>query len=223
MTQIENAFADDIDNPTNVNAFIRDGKIYIEDTDDVLNNGASSISLSLTANNEGGGSLSLGSIDGSIDQTTERDLDLGLINGTVTGLDVAGTINGETATGSGQVLTGDDDNANTDGLSVMYTGSSNDVDAGTVTLTLGVAELFYRSSYWITDTVDGYVTFKQNSLQDSIDDYEAKIEDMEALLNLKMERMINQFVSMELALSKIQNQSAWLSGQVNSAASAWKW
>ena len=215
LTQIENAFADDIDNPTNVNAFIRDGKIYVEDQ----TAGASSVSLTLTANKQGGGSLDLG---GDIDQTTERESDLGLINGIVTGLDVAGTINGETATGSGQVLSGDDDNANTDGLSVMYTGSSDDVDAGTITLTLGVAELFYRSLYYITDSVDGYAAFKQDSLQDSIDDYEDRIEDMEALLDLKMERMINKFVSMELALSKIQSQSAWLSGQVSSAAGAWK-
>jgi len=173
----------------------------------------------LTADKQGGGSLDLGE---DIDQTTERELDLGLINGIVTGLDVAGTINGETATGSGQVLSGDDDNANTDGRSVMYTGSADDVDAGTITLTLGVAELFYRSLYYITDSVDGYAAFKQDSLQDSIENYEDRIEDMEALLNLKMERMISKFVSMELALSKIQSQSAWLSGQVSSAASGWK-
>ena len=38
------------------------------------------------------------------------------------GLDVAGEINGEEATGNGQVLTGNTGNASTDGLAVRYTG-----------------------------------------------------------------------------------------------------
>ena len=38
------------------------------------------------------------------------------------GLDVAGEINGEEATGKGQVLTGNTGNASTDGLAVRYTG-----------------------------------------------------------------------------------------------------
>ena len=36
----------------------------------------------------------------------------------------AGTINGETATGAGQFLTGDTANATTSGLQIQYTGSS---------------------------------------------------------------------------------------------------
>ena len=46
---------------------------------------------------------------------------------------------------------------------------------------------------------------------------------MEAQLNLKMERMINKFVAMEVALSRIQNQSDWLSGQINASFSGWRW
>ena len=42
----------------------------------------------------------------------------------VIGKDVAGTIGGESATGDGQVLTGDTDNSNTDSLVVLYTGSA---------------------------------------------------------------------------------------------------
>ena len=33
--------------------------------------------------------------------------------------------------------------------------------------------------------------------------------------------MINRFVAMEIALSKIQNQSQWLTGQINASYSAW--
>jgi flagellar hook-associated protein 2 len=138
------------------------------------------------------------------------------------GEDVAGTINGEAATGLGQNLTGDSDEANIDGLTIRYTGTAENVDAGTVKLTLGVAELFSRSLYSITDPSEGYLAFKQTSLQNEIEGYETQIEQMEALLERRAETMINRFVAMELALSKIQQQSSWLSGQLSAAQSAWK-
>lgn len=210
LTAIRNAYSAQ---GTTVNAFIRDGEIHVEDT----TAGASSISLTITCNNQGGGSLSLGTVD----RTTKRDLDLGLIDGTVTGQDVAGTINGETATGAGRVLTGNSGNANTAALSVRYTGSSNDVDAGTIRLTLGVADLVDRSLYSITDPSEGYTYFKEDSLQNSIDGFGVQIEQMEARLDRKMETMINRFVAMELALSKIQSQSNWLSGQINASLNGW--
>lgn len=138
------------------------------------------------------------------------------------GVDVAGTINGEAATGAGQLLTGDTGTANTDGLVVKYTGTAQGVDAGSVKLTYGVAELFNNILYQMTDTIEGYVTFKQTSLQDSITNFTDQISQMEDLLDKKQETMINRFVAMELALSKIQNQSNWLAAQLTSANSAWK-
>lgn len=194
-----------------VDVFIRDGKIMLEDK----TSGASSMELTLTY--LGTGSLSLGTFD----QTTERDLDLGLINGTASGQDVAGTINGETATGSGQALRGDEGNATTEGLTVEYSGTSNNVNAGNVTITLGLAELFERTLFSISDPIDGYMTFKQNSLQENIERFDTRIEELEARLDRKMEMLVNRFVAMELALSKIQNMSSWLTGQINAAASAW--
>jgi flagellar hook-associated protein 2 len=131
------------------------------------------------------------------------------------GIDVVGTINGEAATGSGQLLTGDDGENNVDGLVVKYTGTAENLDAGEVKLTLGTAELFDRVLFNITDSYDGYVGFKLDSLQDSIDSYETKIEEMEERLDRKMEIMINRFVAMEIALSQIQSQSQWLAAQID--------
>jgi len=137
------------------------------------------------------------------------------------GEDVAGTIDGEAATGSGQVLTGDDGETTVDGLVIKYTGTSEGLDVGTVTLTFGVAELFNRALFNITDTYEGYVAFKTDSLKTSIDNFETKIENMEAFLDRKMEMMINRFVAMEMALNTIQNQSDWLTGQLNASMNAW--
>ena len=185
--------------------------------------------MDITASNDGSDHLLLthNSYGSSFAFTVEEDTDTGLwawsqINpvNVNNGSDVAGTINGEAATGTGQILVGNQGAANIEGLAVKYSGSTAG-NAGSITLTLGVAELFERALYSIKDTYAGYVTFKQKSLQNSIDSFDTQIEEMEARLNRKMEMMINRFVAMELALSKIQSQSSWLSGQITAAQSAW--
>jgi flagellar hook-associated protein 2 len=137
------------------------------------------------------------------------------------GVDVEGTINGEAATGAGQVLKGDDGEANVDGLVVKYTGTATGADMGSVTVTLGLAELFDRALFSITDSYEGYVGFKQDSLEDKVESLETDIEEMEARLDRKLESMINRFVAMEMALAAMQSQSQWLAGQINASYSGW--
>jgi len=137
------------------------------------------------------------------------------------GVDVAGTINGEATTGSGQILKGDDGESHIDGLVIKYTGTAEGLDVGEIKLTLGTAALFDRVLFNITDSYEGYVAFKQDSLQNSIDSFDTRIEEMEARLDLKMENMINKFVAMESALSVMQSQSEWLTGQINASYSGW--
>ncbi len=151
--------------------------------------------------------------------------DLGLTdNSTHSGLDVAGTINGESATGSGQVLTGDapgsGESTSIEGLIIKYTGTSTGAQ-GDVTITMGVAELFDRALFDITDQYAGYLAFKIDSTGDNIDSLETRIEEMEKRLDSKTELLINKFVAMEVALSKIQSMSNWLTGQANAASSGW--
>ena len=226
LTRIEAVFADaNNTTPTTVDARIEHGKIIIEDT----TSGASQISLTLTYEDVGGSEA--GNLDlGTFDQSTERDLDLGLVNGTRSGLDVAGIINNEAAAGSGQVLTGsapaEGETTSVEGLSIKVTLTPDQLtsqgqDQGNVKITMGAAEKFDRQLYGITDPYDGYVAFKLDSLQNSIDSFETQIENMEARLDSKMEMMINRFVAMELALSKIKSQSDWLTGQINASYSGW--
>jgi flagellar hook-associated protein 2 len=146
---------------------------------------------------------------------------LGLVDGTYTGVDVAGTIAGEPATGSGQVLRGNEGNSNTEGLSILYRGTVDDVDAGTITVTIGMAEQLDRTLFNMTDSIDGYVTFKQSSLQDTISDIDEQVEQIEARLDKKMQRLINQFVAMELTLNQLQSQSDWLAGQTSALFNGW--
>jgi flagellar hook-associated protein 2 len=137
------------------------------------------------------------------------------------GVDGAGTINGEEATGVGQVLTGNSGQPNVDGLAIKYTGTAQGVDIGTVKLTYGVAELYQRALYNMTDSIDGYVTSKQKSMQESIKNYQTQIDEMEARLELKREQLLNNYARMEAALLKIQNQGNWLLSQLTAASSGW--
>jgi flagellar hook-associated protein 2 len=99
--------------------------------------------------------------------------------------------------------------------------ASQGQDQGNVKITMGVAELFDRALYDITNVSDGYLDYKIESLADRIDDFETQIGGMEVRLDRKMETMINRFVAMELALAKIQNMSDWLTGQVNTVSRGW--
>jgi flagellar hook-associated protein 2 len=186
---------------------------------------AGGYALDITASNDGSDHLvltnnSYGSNSFTISET--GNLLWGGNPTVTTGKDVSGTINGEDATGSGQILKGNTGNANTEGLSVMYTGTSDNVDAGTVKLTIGTADLFDCTLFNITDPYSGYVSFKETSLQNSIDNFQTRIDQMNAQLAQKKQQMVNEFVAMETALNNIQNQSNWLLGQLNAAANGWQ-
>jgi flagellar hook-associated protein 2 len=182
--------------------------------------------IAITAFNDGSNHLVLthDNYGSSYSFTVSETADLLFSTGDVTadpGVDVAGTINGESATGSGQVLTGDDGQANVDGLVVKYTGTSTGA-VGNVKITIGLGELFERVLYDIVDPYKkGYVAYKQDSLEERVEALDTQIEQMEARLNRKMEAMINQFVAMELALASIQSQSQWLANQISAAYSGW--
>ena len=221
LTRIVAVFADlNNTDPTTVDARIEQGKIIVEDQD--APTGTSQISLKLVYG--GSGSLTLGDENNDLEESTTRDLDLGLVNGSRSGLDMVGTINSESATGVGQVLNGDapatGETTSVEGLTIKYTGTETGAQ-GYVKITMGVGELFDRVLYNITNAADGYLDYRLESMGDRIDDLEDNIDEMEARLNRKMEMMINRFVAMELAMAKIQNQGQWLMAQISGSFSGW--
>ncbi len=129
------------------------------------------------------------------------------------GKDVAGTIDGKSTTGTGQSLSGDSGQSGIEGLVVRYTGTATGA-IGSIKLTMGMAELFDRSLFNITDATDGYLSFKTQSIQGEIDSQDTQITEMEARLNLKKAQLTNQFIAMESALSRIKNQGDWLTASL---------
>jgi len=151
---------------------------------------------------------------GSQSFTVNADAEFGITDGTYNGLDVAGTINGESATGEGQVLSGDDGEDNIDGLSIEYTGADTGV-VGDMTVSFGIAEIMHQELYNIADIYDGYVSQKIDSLENSVRRFDDDIEDKEGQIAIKRNQLLRKFLSMESTISGLNAQSSWLQSQLN--------
>lgn len=129
------------------------------------------------------------------------------------GSDVAGTINGEPATGRGQFLTGNSGNPNTDGLQIRVTATAPGT-YGVIHFTRGVADQVRLYAKQVTDIVNGDLKYAKDTLQDqikSIDEQMARIRDE---VSRKQLMLREQFARLERAISQMQSQSARLSAMM---------
>jgi flagellar hook-associated protein 2 len=150
---------------------------------------------------------------------------LGLTSGTaVAGKDVAGTINGEAATGSGQTLTGKDGNATTDGLKLKITATEDQVGItveGTVTITKGVAARLGDLLDSYTASGDGLFDRRIRAYQNQIDNLQERIAEFDERLVLRRESLEKKWLAMEEALGQLNSQSSYLTGQLASMNANW--
>lgn len=137
---------------------------------------------------------------------------LGIAAATVAGTDVAGTIGGLAATGSGQLLTGVAGGA-TEGLAIRYAGATTG-NQGTVTFVLGVSGALYNAADLIA-RAGGTVATQQDALTTRINDLQSRADTVQQALDRKREALTRQFVEMERALARIQQQGTALSGFIS--------
>ncbi len=176
--------------------------------------------LGIVAENDGGQLRISSSTYGSSGEFTLSMTggNLGLADGTYTGLDVAGRIREQgssdwmSMTGRGQTLIGDDDQA-VEGLWLRYTGS----ETGMVDFSFikGVGDRLDKALHYMSDGIDGYVTNKQKSLQNQINNIDKKIDRMEMRLTQYQETLIAKYTAMERLLSQLQSQQSWLMNQIS--------
>jgi len=156
--------------------------------------------------------------------------DLGFTAGqTATGQDVAGsfTVNGatETATGSGQVLTGDSGNAWTDSLQLRVTLTQAQIDAdpnagkAEVTVARGLAASLDATINKFVNPANGRFKSSNDTYQRKIDDLKATMDRQNALIEARREALLKQFAAMEATVSQLQSLSASLTGQAASLSS----
>lgn len=143
---------------------------------------------------------------------------LGLATGLVNpGLNVEGTINGETATGSGQILTGNEGNRTTDGLKLKITLENSSLvngAEGSITLAKGISSRLDKVLDNITKSIDGSIARRTSALNNQIDNIKKQIEDYDERLAARKESLYKQFLEMESALSEYQAQGAYLESQL---------
>jgi flagellar hook-associated protein 2 len=179
--------------------------------------------MSITAANEGGAiKLTSDAYGSDAGFTTTQSVDeLGLADGSYLGVDVAGTINGESATGDGRVLTGDSGNANTDGLGVRITLTADQLitqgqDQGSIKIIQGVANQLSRSLGAMTDPQNGMIATREGAIEDTIQANVDSIERLLERLELKQRTLQRQFTVMETTLAELNSMGSFLGSQLAS-------
>jgi len=217
------------------------GHVVITDSQ----SGDSQLSLTLTANNESGGTLGFGA-DSVVTEgryalgvealasgngvqirskgwgstagyTISQSVNgLGITNQTVAGVDIAGTINGLAATGSGQMLIGS--TGVVDGLAISYTGTSIGA-VGDLTIGVGAAALFEGSLDTFANPFTGMLQASIDQSQKTYDAMGKQISDLQLQLELKRAQLSESFARMESAMSSFQATGAFLTAYTNSGSS----
>lgn len=139
---------------------------------------------------------------------------------TFTGQDVAGTINGEAATGEGQTLTANTGNASTEGLQLLVKITPEQLAAqgssqGTVSVSRGVASRLEELLAFLTDaSQDGPIESAIQEANERVEDLQSQIDTVNARIERERLRLSEQFARLEQALGTLQTTSAFLSRQL---------
>jgi len=143
---------------------------------------------------------------------------LGFAGTPYAGVNVAGTINGEAATGSGRLLTADapaeGDTNDAEGLAVLYTGTG--AANANVTYVLGLGGMMFNRADPLIQSNTGQIAGHQETIQGAIDSAEKRADAVQRRLDQQREALVKRFTAMEAALSKLQAQSNALVSQLNS-------
>ena len=126
-----------------------------------------------------------------------------------TGTDVAGTIDGQAATGSGQQLLVPFTTPGSGGLALNISGTTLG-SLGTFNYTPGIAQRASTAVDDATDAITGYITLTQNNLTDSIKSMNSDIADMELQISSYQDLLQKQFANMETVISQLKGTGSQL-------------
>ncbi|HYE06096.1 MAG TPA: flagellar filament capping protein FliD [Planctomycetota bacterium] len=127
------------------------------------------------------------------------------------GVNVAGTIDGVAATGTGQVLSGVV-GQRSEGLRLLVTSTT--ATSGTVTARKGVGQLFGDKIVAMTAATFGSVVQTEDGLEAVIDGLADRITKMDIRLEQRRQRYQALYLQMEKLIQGFQSQGNAISGQV---------
>jgi flagellar capping protein FliD len=187
----------------------------INDVVNALNSTFASKGVSLSASNNSG-RVKLTSTDYGTDvrftvvsdQAGLTQTGIGSVGLTGQGADVAGTLNGNTAIGKGNVLTSQSGSAE-DGLSITTETTTTGL-FGTIAVSRGIGDRLMGSLANYTDPLSGIFIGKTKSLQGSIDGISKNITNINDRITKEGDRLRAQLVNLESLLGKFQATSNFL-------------
>jgi flagellar hook-associated protein 2 len=131
-----------------------------------------------------------------------------------TGVDVAGTINGQSATGTGQILQGVDGSSSEDLFLVVELDTPN---SGIIfSARKGLSQILGERLKGLTDVDTGSIVGQENTLEKQITSLNDKISAADAMLATRRERYLSQFRAMESIMASLNSQADFLAGQIKS-------
>ena len=137
------------------------------------------------------------------------------------GLDVAGTINGEPATGTGRTLTGNAGNATTEGLQLLVSATApTGTTPSHVKVTHGVADSLSQTLGQILDPVNGAVAGAEKSLNAQISDTQAQIAQIQTSVTNYQAYLTQLFSDMEKRVSALQAQGNAFAAQIGATSTS---
>jgi len=200
----------------------------ISDINTALNQGG----IRALASNDGAGKLKLTTTDygtaasftviSTADASAPGVVTSGIGNTVKTGAgtDIAGTINGAAATGSGQTLTGATGDA-AEGLAVLVTAPAG--TSGKVTVLRGIVNPLRDATVSLTDAASGVFTTANDGYKNSIKSLDNSINQLQTRLDAERQILERRFAAVEAALSQLNAQGASLGNivqQLNQTSSS---
>src|SRR5208337_3841435 len=147
----------------------------------------------------------------SYTQSGTYNIDISQLPGT--GQDIAGTIDGHAATGSGNILTLNNTASNANGLQISYTGTTLPPSA-TVTVNRGIASLIAGLTSAFTNSANGTVTAQETGLQNTIKSVNNTVNQMQNNINQQMATLKQQFINMDAAVARMDQMQSYLTTQL---------
>lgn len=142
------------------------------------------------------------------------------------GQDVAGTIDGQTASGIGQFLFTNYGTPNVDALTLKVTLTAADVaslagaSAGNFTYSAGVAQAVATVANNAVNSTTGSLTNEINGENTTIDDINTQIANWQTVLDTEQAGLETKWANLESQLEALKNQSSSLAAEISGGSSS---
>jgi flagellar hook-associated protein 2 len=158
----------------------------------------------------------------SVATTGSDQLGLTGSGATFTGTDVVGTIDGQAATGAGQILTLEGGTTGADGLAVQVTatGITSATSLGTLSFTPGAAQSLAHLAKTAVLPSNGSLSLSITGLKSTLSEVGLEISQQQQLVDTQQTALTQEFANLESTLAKLNSESSFLTSQANASSSS---